>query len=211
MRYLFLLTLSFVLFACEQQKSTPSSATASTENADKDDFNVSEYTLESLADSDIQQATKRNAKGQLEMRGYVLNGQRTGTWMNYAPADSTRPKQIISYAAGKRNGLYMELNEAGFAKLVAYFKDDKLDGNWGKYNFGRPLQTAEYLNGELHGTSREYTLNKGELQKEMHYKNGKLDGAFIHYDDKGQVVLRYEYKDGEKLSGGIVNPKDTAQ
>ena len=46
----------------------------------------------------------------------------------------------------------------------------------------------------------------GRLQKEINYKMGVQDGYFRYYNESGQINMEYLYKDGEKISGGIVDP-----
>ena len=45
-----------------------------------------------------------------------------------------------------------------------------------------------------------------KLKQEVEYKNGLQDGYFRYYDEEGNVTLEYEYKEGEKIKGGIVEP-----
>ena len=50
-----------------------------------------------------------------------------------------------------------------------------------------------------------YENSNGAIQIETVYKNGKQDGIYRYYDKEGNTVMEYEYKDGEKVAGGIKN------
>ncbi len=205
MKYLIFLVMPFLVLACgESNKPKPAATTA---EGDIDPFDPANYTLEPVPGSDIQLAIKRSEEGELREMGHTINGKRTGTWTLYAN-DTIRPRKIVNYIDGKKNGLYTEMSEAGYIDIITYFKDNKLDGSWAKYRFGRPVQTAEYKNGELHGAQREFRLNDGKITKEAHFKNGKLDGPFRHFNEKGEVTLQYEYKDGVKVGEGVVHPEE---
>jgi antitoxin component YwqK of YwqJK toxin-antitoxin module len=55
----------------------------------------------------------------------------------------------------------------------------------------------------MEGVLYEYHRT-GNVKKEVHYKNGLQHGLFRYYDPDGNLTLEYEYRDGEKVSGGIV-------
>lgn len=213
MKYLIFPLLFLLIAACNPDKKSPASTTAAAaagnaaQTSDTDPFDLNSYTLESIPGSEAQAAVKKSEEGVVREMGEVLDGKRTGAWTIYGD-DPVRPRKIINYVDGIRNGLYIEMNQAGYIDVITYYKDNKLHGPWAKYRFGRPLETAEYQNGELHGTLREFQLRDGKIIKEVHYKNGKLDGSFRHFNDKGEVVLEYQYKDGEKVGEGVLNPKD---
>jgi len=209
MKYLFLLVFPFLLIACDQAKK-PKPVAEPTEAAPLDPFDLASYTLESVPGSDLQMAVKKSEEGVVREMGNVLDGKRTGTWTLYAN-DPLRPRKVVNYVNGKKNGVYIEMSEAFSIDILAHFKDDKLHGSWAKYRFGRPLQTAEYQNGELHGPQREFQIRDGKIIKEANYKNGQLDGPFKHFNEKGEVTLQYEYKDGVKVGEGVLHPVDTVK
>ncbi|NUO01909.1 MAG: hypothetical protein HUU01_14995 [Saprospiraceae bacterium] len=211
MKYLIFLVLPLLMIACNQEKKNDSGPSSANGDAPLDPFDLASYTLESVPGSDVQMAVKKSEEGVLREMGNSLNGKRIGTWTLYGK-DPVRPRKIVNYVDGKKNGLYIEMSESGYyLELIAYFKDDKLHGNWAKYRFGRPLQTAEYQDGQLHGVQREFQIRDGKVIKEAHYKNGQLDGPFKHYNEKGEVTLQYEYKEGVKVGEGVLHPADTVK
>ena len=166
-------------------------------------FSEEGYELSNVPGANIQKAIKKNVDGIVVEEGYLSNGIQTGSWITYHP-DNQLPKSMVNYANGMRNGLYLEFNDRGQIELRASYKNNQLHGAWGKYRFGRPTNTAFYDEGELDGVYKEYNMRDGKLIKEISYKSGKYDGPYKFYNDKGEVTLSYEYKNGEKVSGGII-------
>jgi len=166
-------------------------------------FDSSGYVIESIPGTQYQRAAKKGEEGALQEEGLFRNGLKEGTWVVYHP-DGVFPAKVITYAEGMYNGPYMEFNERGQLTLRASYKNNILDGPWGKYRFGRAEAEAAYKNGKLDGRSREYDDQSGKLIKEVNYKDGKQHGMLRFFNEAGEVTLEYEYKDGEKVGGGIV-------
>ena len=57
--------------------------------------------------------------------------------------------------------------------------------------------------GKIDGLYKEFH-NNGKIQKEVSYKDGVQDGPFRQYNDDEKLIMQYEYKGGEKISGGVV-------
>ncbi|MFT5764030.1 MAG: antitoxin component YwqK of YwqJK toxin-antitoxin module [Saprospiraceae bacterium] len=169
-------------------------------------FNATGSTVSAIEGTDVKTIESKDANGVLTERGQILNDLKTGTWTSYF--SDQRVKTIANYAAGKLNGIYLELNERGQVELQTSYKDDALNGKYAKYKQGsRKLEEREYLMGILHGVVKKYDDRRSKLQQEIHYKNGEQDGPFRYYDEEGNITLEYIYKNGEKVSGGIVEKK----
>ena len=84
---------------------------------------------------------------------------------------------------------------------------NEYDGLAMTYKFSRPVTEANYNMGQLDGISRTYNELNGKLQTETEYKDGKQHGMHKVYNEEGQVVMEYVYENGEKVSGGIVEPQ----
>ena len=200
-RILFLTLSVFVLLSCNNGDAGGGTG----------QFDSSGYIIENIPGTKHQRAAKRGPEGALQEEGLFRNGLKEGTWIIYHP-DGVFPAKVITYAEGMYNGLYMEFNERGQLTLRASYKNNILDGPWGKYRFGRAEAEAAYKNGKLDGRSREYDDQSGKLIKEVNYKDGKQHGMFRFFNEAGQVTLEYEYKDGEKVGGGIVEgPEEKAE
>jgi antitoxin component YwqK of YwqJK toxin-antitoxin module len=165
-------------------------------------FDSTGFTITAVPGSDLQHAIKKDGTGSVLEEGYLKGGVKTGSWVTYV-AGSPFPKKIETFVNGNYTGVYMEFNERGQLELVANYLNNKLNGNWGKYRFGRPQEEASYKNGELDGTYKKYFERDGKLQTTIEYKDGVQDGYYRFYDDGGNVKLEYLYKDGEKVEGGI--------
>jgi antitoxin component YwqK of YwqJK toxin-antitoxin module len=198
--YITFFSLLMLFTACSETQTAPSAAAPSI------DLTKEGYELTTVPGSDASMAVKLDAEGKKVEEGLIKNGQKAGTWIQYHVGGEF-PSKIVSYVDGKYNGPYMEFNERGQLALRATYQNNKLHGDWGKYSFGRPEILARYQNGELSGTYIEYDKKSGKIQKEISYKNGKQHGMYRFYNEKGEVTLEYEYKDGEKVGGGILDGK----
>ncbi len=165
-------------------------------------FDEQGYEIVDVDGSGLQKAIKKDANGVVVKEGYLMAGAKTGSWITYHP-ENQLPQSITNWTNGLASGLYLELNDRGQIELRASYLNNKLHGAWGKYRFGRPTHLAEYKNGELDGVYKEFNLRDGKLQKEIHYKGGKYHGPYKFFNDEGEVTVEYEYKNGEKVSGGI--------
>jgi antitoxin component YwqK of YwqJK toxin-antitoxin module len=201
MRNLLVSLLIIGLYACrpaQAPQSTPDTAVQAASQG------MEGYSLQAVAGTDLIQATKYNNAQQVLEIGFFLNDLPEGTWKYYDPTEPEFPNKVISFHRGIKQGLYLELNERGEILLQANYLNDQLHGPWGMYKLGRPLKTTGYLNGQLDGPYREYTATKGTLQREIYYKMGKEDGSYRYFNEEGEVTVEYQYKNGEKISGGIV-------
>ena len=169
-------------------------------------LDASGYMVEDIPGLSAQRAFKTDAAGNMFEEGLLINGVQTGTWITYHP-DTQFPATVASFEGGMYNGPYMEFNQRGQLSLRATYQNNLLHGYWGKYSFGRPEIEANYKNGELHGMYRAFMKNTGKLQSEAEYKNGVQDGPYRTFNEAGEVTLEYIFKNGEKVSGGIVNPE----
>ncbi len=167
--------------------------------------NLEGFTIENF-NNGLQKATKKNPAGQLLEEGELVNGLKSGAWITYYPEDG-RIKTITNFINGKKNGVFLELNDRGSVNLQCHYVNDILHDKWAKYRFGsRAEKEVNYNMGEYDGFYREY-YNNGKLLKEVEYKNGVQDGMFRQYSEDEQLIMEYEYKNGEKVSGGIVPTK----
>ncbi|MEN0006784.1 MAG: hypothetical protein AAF798_21700 [Bacteroidota bacterium] len=165
-------------------------------------FDATGFEMEAVANSNLQRALKKDASGKVLEEGYLNNGAKTGAWVTYDES-TPFPRKVETFDNGVYTGVYMEFNERGQLELLANYQNNKLNGTWGKYSFGRPQEEASYKNGKLDGTYNKYFERDGKLQTSIEYKDGVQDGYYRFYDDSGNVKLEYLYKNGEKVEGGI--------
>ncbi|GJM35098.1 MAG: hypothetical protein DHS20C18_40990 [Saprospiraceae bacterium] len=198
MKNWFFLVLLLAVTAC----NSGNNAAITTESVD-----ISGYETAQVPGTNTTAVVKRNESGQIIEQGFLENGIKTGTWLIFEKKPFTFPNKVITYLNGVYNGPYYELNERGQIDLSAYYINNKLSGQWGKYKFGRPTMEASYKDGELDGVYKEFFLNDNKIQKEIHYRAGKQHGPYRFFNEAGEITLEYEYNNGEKVSGGIVEPK----
>lgn len=189
-----MVSLLCFLFACD-----------STQNGVEGGFSTEGFEVVDLTGTNLQRLSKSSPTGYLIESGYLLNGSKTGAWTTYHP-EKNLPETIMNFANGNATGLYLEFNDRGQIELMANYKNNQLDGPWGKYRFGRPTQTAFYKDGNLHGMYKEYNERDGKIRKEIHYKDGEYDGPYRFFNEKGDITVEYTYENGEKKGGGMVNP-----
>lgn len=141
-------------------------------------------------------------------KGTVISDVRNGSWVTYHPGKDA-VKTITTYVHGKKNGMEIEFNDRGGITAIIEYKNDQLHGMSAKYQFGRATEETHYKDGVMHGPYAIYT-SQGQVQRKGSFKEGKQNGLLQYYDLDGNVTLEYVYKDGEKISGGIVEkPAET--
>ena len=161
------------------------------------------YSTLEIEGTPIKKLEKLNESNDLVESGETLNDLKTGTWTTFYP--DGRVKSISSYLAGKLNGVQINLTDKGHVELQAMYKDGLLNGNWTTFQNGsRKKEERFYIMGKLNGINKHYDRT-GKLQREIGFKDDVQHGIFKYYDEEGNVTLEYEYKDGEKVKGGIVS------
>jgi antitoxin component YwqK of YwqJK toxin-antitoxin module len=163
------------------------------------------YEIENIPGSTAQLAIKREEDRKVQ-EGYVLNGKKHGMWIDYAV--DGRISGIQHYIDGQLHGPSFTMDNRSQITSLASYKNNELDGVKANYKFGRPQEEIPYVQGKIHGVMKKYYSNN-KLMEEAEYKNNVQDGFYRHYNEAGVMDLEYEYKNGEKVSGGIVAPPDT--
>lgn len=199
------LFLAALLLACSCTRTDPQS-TPGDSNVNAKAVQPNEYSLEEVPGTNWQRAVKLDSAGNMLETGYLEEGKKVGSWVFYTHSNKQFPSQISTYKEDKLNGLHIDFNEGGQAGLITYYQNNQLHGHWGKYQFGRVAEEADYKNGKLEGVYKIYTLATGALQTTAEYKNGVQDGYYRTYNPDGQITTEYLYKNGERISGGVVNP-----
>jgi len=190
-----LLLLLIILSSCGNNNTSTVSTTG----------NTAGFELSDVSGSNWQKAIQKGEDGAIALEGHFENGIRQGMWMEM-DANGT-PKKVFNYANGVLNGTYAEYNERGQPELICGYKNDQIDGRYAKYKFSRVEEEMYYKNGVLEGISKKYYKNKDQIQTETTHKNGKRNGPERYYNEEGKMTLEWIFKNGEKVSGGIVEEK----
>lgn len=187
--FFFLALIAFIETACNK--------TAPPVEAD-----LAGFELTPVAGSEFFLATKMADSIKVQ-EGYVLNGRKNGLWLDYAAGNISLIQHFIE---GKLNGPVLAMDARGQVTSRAEYRDGILNGLKATYKFGRPQEEIPYVNGKIEGVMKKYYTNN-KLMEEAEYKNNVQDGYYRHYNEEGVIDLEYLYKNGEKVSGGIVNPQ----
>ena len=163
---------------------------------------MANYDLRELNQEGLMNAELRNIDNEIIEQGYFLNGNKHGTWVKYSP-DGENVEEITGYINGKVEGMTIKLNKTGQISERAFYRANKLDGMYQKFEYGKLKMEAHYDEGVLDGRVTKYINFSNKVLSEADYKNGQLNGIFRHYDDEGNITLEYEYENGEKISGSV--------
>lgn len=165
------------------------------------------YDLKGYQTDDIgggaQAASFYDQSGKVLSTGHTIDGVRTGMWTTFHPEDNLI-KTMTNYVNGKKNGMEVTLDQRGYVTNITGYRDDLLHGLSGVYKNGRTISETTYAHGVMHGPFTIYDDRNGKIQRSGYMSNGKQHGELLYYNPDGSVSMRYEYSNGEKISGGII-------
>lgn len=105
-------------------------------------------------------------------------------------------KSEISYKKELKHGPATYYYNNGKINIKCYYKDDKLNGLYEKFNPDASLEEAtNYSNGLKNGFSIIYYKNN-KIAIKMNFKNDLPDGDYIEYFDNGQTKISGQYING---------------
>jgi|GEM_PF-6912968 len=149
---------------------------------------------------------KKNGENYSEL-GYISGGFKNGVWIKYYDGDNAGMiKTASSYSNGVLNGPQFEYSRRGQIEQETNFANGKKNGLYVKYKFGRPVEKMYFANDKLDGASTYF--QNGNIQRIVNFKDGIQHGAMMWYDEKGKLVMEYEYENGKKVKGSIVGSTD---
>ncbi len=133
--------------------------------------------------------------GAFDWEGNYVNGKREGTWVAY-PVGTPMVGYIDNYRGGKKNGVSLGVDRAGYIFRQENFIDDSLDGMRRTFFTGGRVKTEEvYKNGKLNGYRKIYN-NNNKIQEEGNFVNGVRDGVAKWYYTDGKLNTESNYKNG---------------
>lgn len=160
------------------------------------------FSEEKLPGSDLTYVCRKFSDGGIIEEGYVQNGVKTGNWILYH-SDTRHMKTMNNYLKGKLNGPQYEYNRRGNVDLRTTYQNGELSGLYIEYSNGRLKKEITYKNGKINGYIKEFN-NREKLFRFTEYQDNALHGKAITYNEEGKIIMEYLYKNGKKISGGLV-------
>jgi antitoxin component YwqK of YwqJK toxin-antitoxin module len=149
---------------------------------------------------------------------YDKFGAKQGPWRDYFDNDKIRQEGF--YTDDKKNGTFRWYKEDGGLSKLEIYKDGNLlvqdaaqvDLQIKRmyHNNGRPKSSVNMINGHYEGYYREYDREGKIIASKMYAhdsvvaegiidENGRQQGNWLLYDDKGNVKAEGAYKDGKRI------------
>ena len=98
------------------------------------------------------------------------------------------------------SGKIEKTDEKGNIVLLSYYKDGYRNGLTTEYKKGKIFRKAYYKKGLNNGEYKEFFENN-VINISATYKNGELSGNVERYNEKGDLIGRFRYKDGYLVKG----------
>ena len=128
--------------------------------------------------------------------GDFLNGLYHGSWTSYG--SDGRLQSITTYYEGKKQGVQLLFDNAGYVETKASYHNDQLNGEYLTYKRRTVVERKNYSNGVPDGLQQRFYAN-GTIMEESNHVNGKIDGIAKWYDEEGNLTIEYEYDMGELI------------
>ncbi len=208
MKLHFLFIISLIAFiSCKEGAKTNTATSTPTDNSVQGSGDMKDFEIADIPGSNYKRATKKDENGHTIEEGFFLDGKKTGTWFNYYP--DGRVVAIRSFIDGKVDGTFITIDDRGRILLQALYRDNFLNGMVTEYKNGsRRMKETFYKDGKKNGVQREY-FELGPPRKEVDYKDDVVDGKVKFFNDKSVLIAEYEYKNGQKVGGGVVSGADS--
>src|ERR1044072_619097 len=133
--------------------------------------------------------------GGYEWHGYYVSGKKNGAFVAY-PLGLNLFAFVESYNMGKKDGVFLYTDRAGYVIKEEFYKDDSLDGYRRTYYTGGRVKTEEhYKNGKLDGYKRVYNASN-KISEEGFYVNCVRSGVNRWYYTDGRLNTESNYVNG---------------
>ena len=161
---------------------------------------VLNYDLIKMEGSEIQTVIKTDSLGNKLIEGNIINGKKNGAWVTYAITGEII--DITNYIDDIKQGPYIKLSGHTVSEQGS-FKNNKFHGTRFKYLYGHLDEKIDFKDGIRNGWARKYYSN-GNVQREMEILDSVQVGLYRFYGENGTLQIEEKFKDGKKVSGGIV-------
>ena len=204
-----LLVLSLIgfLMACGGGSGTASAPAATAPTAETTPIDFSKATVTDYSSEGLQHVKNFDPNGGfITSEGPTYNGMKEGTWaIYYVGRDTNKIKKLTNYHKNQVSGLSLEFSNSGTITKRIDYDNGQMNGVYAEYKYNRAQKYIEYTNGVMDGAYNTYYSN-GKKQQETTYNKGKKNGKSIFYNEEEAVIMEFEYKNGDKVSGGKVDP-----
>ncbi len=185
----FALLLTSFLLSCGNNSPAASGAS----------LNLQGFTETKIPGSEARLVTKKSADGKMLEQGIIRNAKKDGSWTIFHDNESI--KSITGYINGVLNGAHLEFNKRGQLEKRVEYLNNQYHGLYGEYKYGRPLKEINYVEGVQEGVFRIWN-DMGKMTQKGNNTNGKLNGTLQYFDEEENLIMQYEYKNGEVQEGG---------
>lgn len=98
------------------------------------------------------------------------------------------------------SGKLEQLDKDGNVILRSYYKNGYKEGITTEYNEGKIFRKSYYKKGLKNGEDKEFFKNN-IINISANYKDGMLSGSVERYNEEGDLIGRFRYKDGYLVKG----------
>ena len=130
--------------------------------------------------------------GELISKELYVNDRREG--ISYYYYTSGKLKSEVSYVNGKKQGINKEYNENGVIQSLVYYHNG--------YITDREQINRYDRNGLKQGVWKEF-YDDGKLKNESSFKDGRLNGLYKEFNEKGNLILVLKYEDDQLIAEDV--------
>lgn len=193
------LALTFLFVACTEKKveqlPVASSSEVKTNSGNGKNLPPGAVAIDTDL-KDMKRVELRDGAGNILQKGFLFEGNRTGSWSEYFP--DGKLKSITPFVNDLKEGLFVEFNNSGQIVKRCEYHNDLRHGEYFELNYAQMKESRLYQNGKIEGLVKIFYDN-GKIMEEGLYKNGLRDGTSKWYDQDGKLSIQYEYKAGELI------------
>ena len=129
----------------------------------------------------------------------IKKGNYDGEFLTYHENGNLKTKG--NFIKGKKQGEWLQYLQNGDLRAKGTYKNDKeIEGNFLFFYPAIMWKSVDEVSlNEIYKNGEEIETLYGILSFEMNYKNGKLDGDYISYDENGKISAYGLHKNGIRV------------
>lgn len=135
-----------------------------------------------------------NDKSELIAEGKYHKRLKSGHWTYYK--DSIKAAED-NYKEDKRDGPSKTFYKNGVVSDERNYTEDIENGVWRQYFPSGKLKLETRIDNGIRNSVYYVYHDNGQFETKGHYKNDKMDGEWIYYDNKGKEIQRLTYVMGK--------------